>query len=50
MQYLKCDEASCDHVENHEKLTEDMVNKECPKCHSNLRSYVSSAPKIWCDV
>ncbi len=35
-QFLKCDAVNCDHVETHDQLTVDMVNKPCPKCGANL--------------
>ena len=35
-EYLKCDQNECSHVETHEKLTDEMVNKACPSCGSNL--------------
>ena len=35
-EYLKCDQNECSHIETHEKLTDDMVNKACPLCGSNL--------------
>jgi hypothetical protein len=36
MQYLKCDKPGCDHIEYHQKLDATMVNKQCPKCSTNL--------------
>ena len=33
---LVCDEATCDHREEIEALTEDLIGKECPKCGADL--------------
>lgn len=35
-QFLKCDEPNCDHHEDVETITEDMIGKPCPKCGANL--------------
>lgn len=35
-EYLKCDAPGCDHSENVEAITADMVGRPCPKCGSNL--------------
>ena len=36
MEYLKCDAKGCDHMEDVEAITADMVGKPCPKCGANL--------------
>lgn len=33
---LKCDAVGCDHVEEIEALTEDLIGKPCPKCGADL--------------
>lgn len=35
-EYLKCDAAGCNHVENVAAITEEMVDKPCPVCGANL--------------
>ena len=34
--FLKCDAAGCDHVEDVEAITPELIGKPCPKCGSNL--------------
>lgn len=34
--FLKCDADGCDHQEQVEDMTEDLIDKPCPKCGSNL--------------
>ena len=34
--FLKCDAQGCDHVEHHPTITEDMIDKPCPKCGASL--------------
>lgn len=36
MNYLKCDAEDCDHRENIDSLSEDMIGKPCPKCGESL--------------
>lgn len=38
MEFLKCDAPGCDHRENVDKITAQMIGKECPKCGANLLS------------
>lgn len=33
---LQCDEDDCDHVEEVEAISEDMIGKPCPKCGASL--------------
>ena len=35
-EYLKCDAAGCDHVEDVDVIVAEMVGKPCPKCGANL--------------
>ena len=35
-EFLKCDALGCDHVEQVEAITADMVGKLCPKCGASL--------------
>lgn len=35
-QYLKCDAEGCDHVEYMDRITQEHVDKPCPKCGANL--------------
>lgn len=35
-EYLKCDANGCDHVENIDCISQDLVGKTCPKCGANL--------------
>lgn len=35
-EFLKCDAAYCDHVEEVPEITEGMVGKPCPLCGANL--------------
>jgi ssDNA-binding Zn-finger/Zn-ribbon topoisomerase 1 len=34
--FLKCDRVGCDHVEEHERITKDMIGKPCPQCGDSL--------------
>jgi hypothetical protein len=35
-EFLKCDAEGCDHREDVNQITADMVGKPCPKCGANL--------------
>lgn len=35
-EYLKCDASGCDHVENVDCISQNLVGKACPKCGANL--------------
>lgn len=35
-EFLKCDAAGCDHVEDVAAITEDMIDRPCPKCGASL--------------
>ena len=36
MKYLKCDRHGCDHVEEVENITKDLIGTPCPECGANL--------------
>lgn len=35
-EFLKCDAEGCDHREDVEHITDELVGKPCPKCGANL--------------
>lgn len=35
-EFLKCDAEGCDHIENVDAITSEMVGKPCPICGANL--------------
>ena len=36
MKYLKCDRKCCDHTQEVNDITEELVGTPCPKCGDNL--------------
>ena len=35
-EFLKCDAPGCDHVEDVEAISRDLIGKPCPKCGADL--------------
>lgn len=35
-EFLKCDAPGCDHVEDVEAISRDLIGKACPKCGADL--------------